>query len=142
MKIFAISIVIAAALAVTFAGGVFADEIDAITAYYNGLADVIEQNRNDPDVCVQKAEEFMRDKSKLLNDAVTSAQNKAAQSQPSAEDVDKFSRQHPLQQGTTMNAMQRFSVVFGIFQQKHPEQAAKITQIAQEYSEKAMAGRQ
>ena len=121
-----------------FASGVRADELDVLNSFYGGLADIIEQNRKNPDLCVKKAQAFIHKNAKSLNDAAASAQEKAeSQAEPSDDDVARMMNQPPLQaMDQQMGAIQRFQLVYGIFAQKHPEQAAKIQQTMAEYEQR------
>ena len=121
-----------------FSSGVRADELDVLNSFYGGLADIIEQTRNDPDQCVAKAQEFIRKNVKELTDATASAQAKAQSGAgPSDDEIARMENQTPAQaMSQQMGAMQRFQLVYGIFAQKHPEQAMKIQQIMAEYQQK------
>lgn len=134
MKIFIAGLMFALLVGAFTVTGCHADEIDVLNNFYGGLADIIEKNRNSPDECVALAEDFIKKHAGSLNDATESAQAKMESgAAPTEEDVARMMNQPPMQSALRMGAIERFSLIFGIFWQKHPEQAARIQQAVTEY---------
>ncbi|MDD5218600.1 MAG: hypothetical protein PHS88_10965 [Candidatus Omnitrophica bacterium] len=135
MKLFAVVCFLVVSSAFFLSNSARADELDIIYSFYNGLADVIEQNRDNPDQCVAKSEEFIKGKVQSISEAAARAKQAASQKAASEEDVKRMMNEPPplVAGGPQMNAIQRFSLVFGLFAQKYPQQASEISQVVQKY---------
>lgn len=137
MRIFTACFFVIFGLVSLFTFGAAADELDVLYSFYNGLADIVEQNRNNPDECVAKVEEFVKNNVASMNEAAKKAKEQAEQRVVTEEEAERMMNQPPptVSGGQGMNAIERFSLVFGIFAQKYPEHASKITKIVQEQAE-------
>ena len=107
-----------------------AKEMDVMYDFYNGFAEVIESNSNDPDNCVKQSEVYIKNKAASLMESARQAQAAAGQSSVTEEQAAEWSREQPLKpQRKDLEAVNRFGVAFQAFQQRYPEHAARIRQM-------------
>lgn len=112
----------------------YAEDVDPMYDFYNGLSDIIERNMNSPDICVTQSETFIRKNIGSLIEVADKARQ-MAQMRPTTEKeaqrMAELGKYMPQAKG--MEAMNRFIQVFGTFAMKHPEHAEKINEILGEY---------
>ncbi len=108
-------------------------EMDVMYDFYNGFADVIESNSNDPDNCVKQSEIYIKNKAASLMESARQAQASAGQSSVTEEEAAEWSREEPLRaQRKDLEAVNRFGTAFQAFQQRYPEHAARIKRMMNE----------
>lgn len=108
-------------------------EMDVMYDFYDGFANIIESNSNDPDNCVKQSEIYIKNKAASLMESARNAQAMEAQAPVSEEDAAQFADEHPLKtQRKDLEAVNRFGTAFQAFQQRYPQHAARIRQMMAE----------
>ena len=108
-------------------------QADPVYNFYNGLANIIEENMNSPDACVAKAVRFINDNLKPLQDAMQRGVQMAQTQQydqMSQEEIVKKAEEgmQVLSQNKSMEAVMRFSKSMQEFAMNYPEHTAKISE--------------
>ena len=110
---------------------VYADNGDPMYNFYNGLANVIESNMDNPEACVAKAESYIRKNIGPLERATQRGRRMAETGM--YDDMTEEDAMQALEgMGEAMSrtggfqALNRFQRVLGVFEQKYPEHAERL----------------
>jgi DNA repair ATPase RecN len=119
---------------------VYAADENIMYDFYNGLANIIEQNMNNPDNCVTQAENHIRANIAKLKEVVQKAKQ-MARTMPQAQ-MSQAELEQKMQALSTdpmankmMDTMQRFSQALYNFSEKYPDHAEKIGDVFDEFED-------
>lgn len=119
---------------------VYATDENIMYDFYNGLTNIIEQNMNNPDSCVTKAENHIRANIAKLSEVVKKAKQ-MAKTMPQTQ-MSQAELQQKMQElgrdpmaNKMMDTMQRFTQAFYNFSEKHPDHAERIGDVFDEFAD-------
>ena len=118
---------------------VHSQDRDPMYNFYGGLADIIENNMDNPDGCVAQADRFIRNNIEPLKKAAERGRRMVEDRRH--EEITEAEAQKMMQQGANIlakskgfQAMNRFMELLNSFAMQHPEHAEKILDVMSEYN--------
>lgn len=110
-------------------------EIEVMFNFYNGLADIVEKNQNDPDKCVAESEAYIRKNAGSLNEAARRAEAMEKSAITEEEAMRMMNDPYAMLPVPGANPLDRFTLIFEQFSQRYPQHADKIRQVVAEYEQ-------
>lgn len=107
-----------------------------VANFYGRLAEIIEQNMDSPDVCVEQAEAFIKDNIQPLVDEMDKASAQQDEQEAFSEEADQAEGEMTMEMAmeeVDMQALQKFMEVYTSFSISNPEQAQKISECMSSY---------
>lgn len=116
--------------------------------FYNGLAEVIERNMNNPGACLAQAEDYIKNNIKTLQEVAERGRRMAQQNMQKYENMNREELESTMKEAErtmsdpkvaesmnrSMTAMNKFVEVMGEFTVQHPDEGERIMETLSKYS--------